>query len=187
MVTVCVCFTTARIKTRNRRGRVFFYDFICVQVSQFTAIVRYTSKPIALCESTAQTSVEEPEPKPVWFCECFSACLDGAGVLFYVKDLCIHGCSSFVREVHTDVERLTFFSNSSRAKRRNDVAYTSGITQVSFIQTVKEIFFFLNKKDFLHSKIYHHKFPLHPPQVDVYSCLHLKGGTLRALDTFPKQ
>lgn len=43
----------------------------------------------------------------------------------------------------------------------------------------------LQKKDFLHSKIYHHNPPA--PQVDVYSCLHWKGGTLRALDTFPKQ
>lgn len=90
-----------------------------------------------------------------------------SGVLFYVKDLCIHGCSSFVREVHTDMEQLTFFILFKQ--REETRPYCSHISDhTSFLQQDCEE----NKKI----------------QEDVvYFCFYLKGGTLGAFDAFPEQ
>lgn len=53
-------------------------------------------------------------------------------MLFYVKDLCIHGCSSFVREKSTQTDMEQLFFNPSQGKRRDEaVACTSVSTQVS--------------------------------------------------------
>lgn len=79
-------------------------------MSLFAAIAGSASGPMVLSEAAAQPLGCKPRAGAnarVVF-SLFLGVSEGSTVLFYVKDLCIHGCSSLVREVHTDMEQLFF-------------------------------------------------------------------------------
>lgn len=52
----------------------------------FSATALHSAEPIAVCDSAIQQlSADKPMPKPVWFGECVSARLQGAGCYFMSK------------------------------------------------------------------------------------------------------